>query len=362
MNKKKLSTAHGLSIEKHPFGVTTCGDPVDIYGLCNSHGNAVRVTNYGATIVSALVPDQEGKLGDVVLGYETLSEYENNEGYLGAIVGRYANRIAKSRFVLDGAPCELTKNEGEHHLHGGKTGLNSRVWSAEPRFEEDRVVLDLTTRLADGEDGYPGNLDVRVTISFTNSNELVIEFGAVADKTTVVNLTHHGYFNLSAFDSENCLDHQLRIDGSRYTPVDSELIPTGGLESVAGTPFDFRRGKTIGQDIRSGVDSLIPYGGYDHNWVLDKKDKALSVAAEVMDPVSGRKMTVETTQPGLQFYTGQYLKNKTSKKEGSYDAYAGFCLETQHFPDSPNQENFPSVCLQKGDFYSEKVVYRFDLI
>lgn len=362
MNQVMTASNSRHSIKKEFFGSTSNGELVDLYTLQNSQGNQIKITNYGATIVSIIVPDRNGQLDDVVLGYQSLSEYENNGGYLGATVGRFANRIDKGRFMLDGQYYQVSNNEGLNHLHGGLNALHNRVWLVDELENKGTVGLILQTQLEDGEEGFPGKLDITLTVTFNDSNELTFDYKAISNKSTIVNLTNHSYFNLSGSESLDCLEHILCIHASHYTPINHELIPTGEIKTVKNTHFDFTNPKMIGLNLTFSEDSTYPSDGYDHNWVLDHDSQLMQIAAEVVDPKTGRKLIVETTQPGLQFYSGQYLNLKTSKEQSYYAPFAGFCLETQHFPDSPNHDHFPSVRLDKGDVYFEKTLYRFELM
>jgi aldose 1-epimerase len=296
----------------------------------------------------------------VVLGYPTLDGYLKPHPYFGAIVGRVGNRIAKGKFTLEGVTYKLATNDGENHLHGGIKGFDKVVWNAEPVREDSAVGVKFSYLSKDGEEGYPGNLSCAVTYWLTNNNELKIEYQATTDKATPVNLTHHSYFNLAGQGQGDILNHQLEILADRFTPVDKGLIPTGELRSVEGTPMDFRQPHTIGERINSD-DEQLKFGlGYDHNWVLNKTSDSLALAARVYEPATGRVMEVRTTEPGLQFYCGNFLDGTLTGKEGRvYKHRYGFCLETQHFPDSPNQPKFPSTILRPGETYNTETVYRF---
>ncbi len=329
------------------------------YTLRNSGGMEVRLTNYGATVTAIRVPDRHGKSGDVVLGYNSLEGYVNavDRPYFGAIVGRYGNRIAKGAFPLDGKTYTLARNNGENHLHGGNMGFDKVIWDA-------RVLGPRSIRFSrisrDGEEGYPGNLSVQITYTLENDNALRIDYRATTDKATPVNLTNHTYFNLAGEGAPTILDHELEIAANAFTPVDKGLIPTGEIRRVAGTPFDFRKAKPIGRDIGKS-DRQLTYGlGYDHNWVLDKSRGALALAATVYEPRSGRVLEVFTKEPGLQFYCGNFLDGRLRGKSGKpYLHRSGLCLETQHFPDSPNHPGFPSTILRPGETYTTTTVYKF---
>jgi aldose 1-epimerase len=345
-------------MQKKEFGKTAAGQPVDVYILTNQHGMEVAITNYGGTVVSLKVPDRSRKFADVVLGYDDVSGYENGKSYFGAIVGRYANRIAHAKFTLDGATYTLPKNDGDNHLHGG---FNKRVWTAKDVSGSAGMALQLDYLSPDGEEGYPGNLSVRVVYTLTTNNELKIDYSATTDKPTVLNLSHHSYFNLAGAGSGDILQHQLTLHADRFTPVDSTLIPTGELRAVKGTPFDFSKSTAIGAHIKDDDEQLKLGRGYDHNWVItNPKAGAMVLAAQVYEPQSGRVLEVSTTQPGIQFYTGNFLDPTIHGKGGKvYDFRSGFCLETQHFPDSPNHPDFPSTVLKPGEHFHSTTVYKF---
>ena len=316
--------------------------------------------NYGGTVVSLKVPDRKGKLGDVVLGFDDLDGYIKESPYFGALIGRFGNRIGKGSFTLGGRHYSLAKNDGENHLHGGVKGFDKVVWKAEPVRKDGDVGLSLTYLSKDGEEGYPGNLSVKVVYLWTRDNQLKIDYSATTDKETVVNLTHHSYFNLAG--EGDILGHRLWINADRFTPVDKGLIPTGELRSVKGTPMDFTREAAIGARIGQKDEQLKFGKGYDHNWVLNRKGEGLERAASLFDPGSGRVMEVYTTEPGLQFYSGNVLDGTLRGKAGRvYKRRTGLCLETQHFPDSPNKPGFPSVGLQPGEKYSTSTVYKFSV-
>ena len=345
-------------IRKQPFGKIADQSAIDLFTLTNAQGVEARIMTYGGTVVSLKVPDRTGKMGDVVLGHDTLEGYLKNNPYFGSIIGRYGNRIAKGRFSLGGRGYTLAKNNGENHLHGGTRGFDKVIWKPKEIRNKDGVGLALTYLSKDGEEGYPGNLAVTVVYTLTNQNELKIEYSATTDKETVVNLTNHSYFNLAG--SGNILNHEAMIKADRFNPVDRGLIPTGELRSVKGTPMDFTESTAIGTRINQQDEQLIFGKGYDHNWVLNHADGALGLAVRVVEPSSGRVMEVHTTEPGVQFYTGNFLDGSI-KGKGSrvYEQRSGFCLETQHFPDSPNQPNFPSTVLKPGQKYTSTTVYKF---
>ncbi len=343
-----------MKIEKRVFGQMPDGREVHIFRLENSNGMIAEITNYGAIVTSLEVPDREGELSDIVLGFESLDEYLGEHPYFGAVVGRYANRIAGARFELDGNEYRLAANDGNNHLHGGIGGFDKRVWDFEILTSEEGASRLLLTYLSpDGEEGYLGNLQVSVICELNDNNELRFEFMAETDKATPVNLAHHGYFNLNG-GTGPVLDHDLQINAGRFTGVNDELIPTGKLLPVDGGPMDFRDMKPVGRDIAG-----VP-GGYDHNYVLDGNEGEPGKAAVLYDPASGRQMEVLTTQPGVQLYTGNFLDGTITGREGVvYGKYWGLCLETQHFPDSPNQPSFPNTILRPGEEYKHTAVYRF---
>lgn len=335
---------------------------VRYFTMTNSNGMVVKATNYGAIITHIIVPDRDGKLADVALGYETAGSYMNavDKPYFGAIVGRYGNRIAEGRFTLDGADYKLAINNSPNHLHGGLVGFDKVIWDDEFDSEKNQLVLKYTSK--DMEEGYPGNLDVTVTYTLSDDNRLTVDYLATTDKATPVNLTQHTYFNLKGEGEGTILDHQLMLKASRFTPVDKTLIPTGELRPVKGAPFDFTSPKAIGKDIDQDNEQLTFGGGFDHNWVLDAdaNDSKLDLAAEVYEPSSGRVMKVLTTEPGIQFYCGNFLNGKLKGKAGKpYVKRGGFCLETQHYPDSPNQKDFPSTILKPGEKYETQTVFEF---
>jgi len=348
-----------MSRSTRPFGTTPDGQAVRLYTLRNTQGMTAEIMTYGAIVVSLTAPDKDGNFDDVVLGYDNLADYIKVSPYFGAIVGRYGNRIGKGKFTLDGTTYTLATNDGENHLHGGLKGFDKVVWDDEPVDRSDAVGVKLSYWSKDGEEGYPGNLKVSVTYLLTNRNELRIEYEATTDKATPVNVTHHGYFNLTG-GRRNILDHELMLNADRFTPVDAGLIPTGELRPVEGTPMDFRKRTAIGARIDNDYEQLKFGGGYDHNWVLNKKGDGMTLAAEVYEPTSGRLMTVRTTEPGIQFYAGNFLDGTITGKNGVvYKHRFGFCLETQHYPDSPNKPDFPSTILRPGRVYKTATVYAF---
>ena len=347
-----------MNIMKQEFGKTKEGKAVDIYTLVNDNNGEIRITNYGGIIVSLKVPDKNGQIDDVVLGYNTLTEYMENSPYFGALIGRYGNRIAKGTFELNGKKYTMAINNGPNHLHGGIVGFDKVVWNVKEIQLDNAIGLELSYLSKDGEEGYPGNLNVTVKYLWTNDNELTIEYAAATDKTTVVNLTSHSYFNLAG-KGDN-LNHEMMIDADKFTPVDDGLIPTGEFQSVEGTPFDFTSPTKIGARIDEDNEQLKYGQGYDHNFVINDYDGTLRKIVSVYEPMSGRLMEVSTTEPGVQFYSGNYINESMVGKEGlPYKARSGFCLETQHFPDSPNQPDFPTTTLEPGQKYSTTTVYKF---
>ena len=351
-------------ISKATWGTLPNGTTIDIYTLTNKHGLEARITNYGGIVVSLLTPDKNGKMEDVVLGFETLDEYMKDSPYFGCIVGRYGNRIAKGQFELKGKTYPLAKNDGENHLHGGLKGFDKVVWEAVPDTSSGEASLNLTYVSPDGEEGYPGNLEVRVVYSLTENDELKITYFATTDQQTPVNLTHHGYFNLTGGAKRDILSHELSINATGFLPVDSGLIPTGELRALNGTPFNFKTAKPIGNDINFDDIQLKLGKGFDHNWVLamHKPGGQPELAATVLEPESGRYMEVFTTEPGIQFYSGNFLDGTLKGKGGVvYQQRWGLCLETQHFPDSPNHLMYPSTTLVPGEHYSSTTIYKFSV-
>jgi aldose 1-epimerase len=347
-------------MNKQPFGKTKSGEAVDLYTLANSKGMEATITNYGGVVVSLKVPDRSGRSADVVLGFDKFEGYLTDPPYFGAIVGRYGNRIAKGRFTLNGREYKLAQNNGENALHGGLRGFDKRVWTARDVSGAAGPALELTYVSKDGEEGYPGTLTSKVVYTLTDNSELKIDYTATTDKDTVVNLTNHSYFNLAGQGEGDVLGHLVQITADRFTPVDTGLIPTGELRPVSGTPFDFRKPAAIGARINDNDEQLRIGKGYDHNFVLNSGGGSLALAARVTEPKSGRVMEVLTTEPGLQFYTGNFLDGTIRGKGGKvYNQRYGFCMETQHFPDSPNKPKFPSTVLKPGAQYRTTTVYRF---
>ncbi|OGT96389.1 MAG: galactose mutarotase [Gemmatimonadetes bacterium RIFCSPLOWO2_02_FULL_71_11] len=343
-----------------PFGTTPAGDTVEVFTLTNAHGLEVRAGTYGGIIVSLFVPDRDGRMADVVLGHDSLDGYLRGSLYFGAIVGRFGNRIANARFIVDGMTYRLVANDGRNHLHGGLRGFDQVVWRAAPFRTDSTVGVVLSYTSPDGEEGYPGNLNARVTYTLTDRNELVVDYLATTDKATPVNLTQHSYFNLAGEGAGDVLGHLLRINADLMTPVDENLIPTGAIVPVAGGPFDFRSLTAIGARIATDDEQLHRGRGYDHNFVLNRGEPGLVHAALVVEPTSGRTLDIYTTEPGLQFYSGNFLDGSVVGKAGrAYRHRTGLCLETQHYPDSPNQPGFPSTLLRPGEDYRSRTVFAF---
>jgi len=352
----------GSSVTKTTTKAMFEGKPVELATLKNAHGVEVQAINYGGIITSMKVPDRTGAIADVVLGFDRPESYwaDPPPPYFGAIVGRYGNRLAKAQFALGGKTYKLAANNGVNHLHGGKRGFDKVIWDMATRDTPQGSSVIFTRTSPDGEEGYPGNVHATVTYTLTDKNELIVEYRATTDKATPINLTQHSYFNLAGEGSGDVLAHQLTINADRYTPVDDTLIPTGELAPVAGTPFDFRQATAVGARINGDHPQLKAGKGYDHNWVLNRKGTGPQFAARVTDPKSGRTLEVSTTEPGVQFYAGNFLDGTIKGKGGRpYGHRAGLCLETQHFPDSPNKANFPSTILQPGKVYSSKTVMTF---
>ena len=345
------------TISQAPFGKTADGTPVEIYTLRNDKGCEARIMTYGGIVVSLKVPDKNGNFGDVVLGYDKLDDYVKNSPFFGALVGRYGNRIAKGKFTLDGKEYTLAVNSGANNLHGGPVGFDKRVWKATALLTADGPVLKLNYLSQDGDQGFPGNLNVTATYTLTADNGLLLSYTATTDKPTLCNLTQHSYFNLAG--KGDVLNYLVYINADKFTPVDKALIPTGELKPVEGTPFDFRKPTAIGARINA-ADEQIKFGnGYDHNWVINKPPGKLGLVARVTDPTSGRVMEVLSTEPGVQFYTGNFLDGYTGKGGWVYKNRSGLCFEPQHYPDSPNHPQFPSAALKPGETYQNTILYRF---
>jgi aldose 1-epimerase len=345
-----------MSIAKTSFGKTEDGQEIDLYTCTNANGLVVKLTNYGAIVVSVETPDRDGKLANITLGFDKLDGYLQRHPYFGATVGRYCNRIAKGKFTLDGQEYTLAANNGENHLHGGVAGFDKQVWKAEEVKTDDGVGIKFTRRSVDGEEGYPGNLDAVVTYTLTNANELRMEFSATTDKATPCNLTNHNYWNLAGVGSGTNENHELQLESDKYLPVDDGLIPTGELADVKGTPLDFTSPHKIGERLKQIAADPV---GYDHCFVLRSQDGSLALAARVKEPSSGRVMEIFTTQPGIQLYSGNFLDG--SEGAGGFKQYGAFCLETQHYPDSPNQPTFPTTILKPGETYKQTTVHKFSV-
>lgn len=340
------------------FGKTPSGQDVSLFTLTNAAGMEVKITNFGGVIISVKVPDRNGVFADVVLGFDELEPYLHKSPYFGALIGRFGNRIANGQFELDGKKFQLDTNDGANHLHGGVQGFDKVVWSAEAVATEQVVGLKLFYLSRDGDQGYPGNLQVTVTYTLTVDNSIAVDYHAKTDHATPINLTQHSYFNLAG--QGDVLQHQLMINADQFTPIDGTAIPLGGLQSVSGTPFDFRRAKAIGADINVEDQQLTSGRGYDHNFVLNKQQsKELSLAARAYDAASGRVLEVFTEEPGVQFYSGNFLDGSLTGKGRVYSYRSGFCLEPQHFPDSPNQPDFPSTILGPDEIYSSRTLFKF---
>ena len=348
-----------LKIDKIQFGETMDGTDVDQFILTNNSGMEIRIITYGGIITSWTAPDKNGNYKDIVLGYNTLAEYEAETPYFGALIGRYGNRIAKGKFSLDNQEYTLAVNNGVNHLHGGLKGFDKVVWDAKTIISDSTVSLELSYLSKDMEEGYPGNLESKVTYTLNNEDELSVSYEATTDKPTIVNLTQHSYFNLTADFNKDILGHELVINADSFLPVDKTLIPTGEFRDVTGTPFDFKTSKTIGTHIDNENIQLKNGLGYDHCWVLNDQDNGVRFVASAYEPISGRLLEVFSDEPGIQFYSGNFLDGTLpSKNKGMYQHRTGFCLETQHYPNSPNQENFTSVILKPGEKYKSKTVFR----
>ena len=349
-----------MKIEKQSFGKTEDGAAVHLYTLTNGNGMKVQITNYGGIVTAIVVPDKNGSFGDVVLGYDKLEGYLKNNPYFGCIIGRYGNRIAKGEFKLNDKAYRLAINNEPNHLHGGLTGFDKVLWAAKELKNKNAVGLELSYLSKDGEEGYPGNLSVKVIYTLNNDNALQIDYAATTDQPTICNLTNHSYFNLKDAGASPILDHELMLDADCFTPVDETLIPTGELRSVVGTPFDFKELNKIGARINS-ADEQIKFGlGYDHNFVLNGKAGELRLVGKLSESTTGRILEIWTTEPGIQFYSGNFLDGAITGKNGTVYHYRhGLCLETQHYPDSPNQPDFPSTVLSPGEVYQTTTVYKF---
>lgn len=355
-----LLAAAAMTVTSSVFGTMPDGTVVNVFTLTNGHGVEARIITYGAAVASIKVPDRSGRFDDIVTGFDTLDGYLTRSRFFGAIVGRYANRIANARFTLEGRTFELAANNGKNHLHGGRRGFDKVVWKSSPFERDGNVGVTLSYVSVDGEEGYPGTLNVTVTYTLTARDELRIDYAATTDKATPVNLSNHSYFNLAGHGSRDILEHLLSVDADAYTPVDETLIPTGEIAPVAGTPFDFRTPTAIGARIDSDAEQTRRGKGYDHNFVLNGRPGTLRPVARLVDPSSGRTMDVATTEPGMQFYSGNNLDGSAVGKSGrAYGRRTSLCLETQHFPDSPNRPNFPSTILKPGEQFRSTTVFTF---
>jgi len=349
-----MTAIQTLRITSEPFGTMPDGTEVLLFSLANDRGMEVKVINYGGIITAIKVPDRNGDIADVVLGHDSLDGYLNHSRYFGALIGRHANRIARGKFLLNGVAYSLPINSGPNHLHGGSQGFDKVIWT--PNKTDNGLELHYRSR--DGEEGYPGNLDAIVTYGLADENELRIEYRATTDRDTIVNLTNHSYFNLAG--GGTILDHEVQINADAFTPIDETLIPTGEIKCVQKTPMDFTSATSIGARINEDDEQLRNAGGYDHNFVLRQENSAFTSAAKVYEPKSGRVMEILSTEPGLQFYSGNFLNGSIIGKAGrAYVKHSGCCLETQHFPDSPNHPNFPSTVLKPGEEYQHTTLFRF---
>jgi aldose 1-epimerase len=352
-----------MKITQKSFGKTAQGEAVTLYTLTNGNGMKVSLTNYGANIVSIIVPDSKGTMADVNLGYDKVAGYEKNAPGFGSFIGRHANRIGGAKFEINGKIYELDKNDGDNNLHGGFTGYNKFVYETESYEDDDIASVEFSRLSPHMEQGFPGNLDITVTYSLTEANELVIEYLAVSDRDTIVNLTNHSYFNLSGHNAGSVLDHKVWIKANQFTPTDKQLIPTGELRDVTGTPMDFRVAKKLGQDIDSNYEPLVFAGGYDHNYVLDISGTDVEKVAEMIDEKSGRKLEVFTDMPGIQLYSANFLTPIEDSKAGAvYNKRDAVCFETQYFPNSCNISSFPSCLLKAGKEYDSVTIYKFSVI
>lgn len=359
----KHSSKNQSLIYRSEFGTTKNGEPVSVFTLSNANGISISVINYGGAVISLKTPDHEGEFENIVLGYETLADYESGVSYMGALIGRFANRIANGVFELNGETYSLATNAGHTHLHGGELGFDKVVWDAEASIRSDGPSLLLKYTSADGEEGYPGTLRVRVRYTLTSDNKLQIDYEASTNRVTPINLTSHCYFNLSGDMKRDILDHHLEISADLFTPVDQALIPTGEYCPVEGTPFDFRTAKSIGKEINADNQQIRLAHGFDHNWVIDMQaDGEMKYVATLSNFESGRVLKVHSTEPGLQFYSGNALSTMGTSNRMCYKNRDGLCLETQHFPDSPNQPKFPSTTLRPGEVYRSRTIYAFSTI
>lgn len=347
-----------MKLQQDIFGTTQNNQPIERYTLTSATDSQIQIITLGGIITTLTLPDRNGQLADIVLGFDTLTSYETNTAYLGTLVGRYGNRIANGQFTLNNQTHKLATNNGPNHLHGGIQGFNKKIWTAIPFHTPNEAGVHLSYISRDGEEGYPGTLSATVTYTFTDDHTFKITYRATTDKPTHINLTHHGYFNLSS--TNTILDHTLKLNASQFTSINNTLIPTGEMQSVQNTPFDFTKAKRIGDHINANNEQIQFGGGYDHNFVIDHWNNTLQHIATVTDPQSGRTMALHTTEPGVQFYTGNFLDGSAiGKNNTAYTKRSGFCLETQHFPDSPNQPQFPTTVLNPGETYQSETLYIF---
>ncbi|PRX46859.1 aldose epimerase family protein [Salegentibacter salegens] len=359
-NEMNTEKSQKTEMQKEDYGTTGDGEKVAQYTLTNDNGMEVKIITYGGRITSLKAPDKNDEFENVVLGFNSLEQYTKDNPFFGALIGRFGNRIAKGKFTLDGEEYTLAQNDGQNHLHGGEKGFDKVVWTVD---DASANSISLSYISEDMEEGYPGKLETTVVYTLTDDNALDVDYKATTDKTTVVNLTQHAYFNLSGNFSETILDHKIEINADEFLPVNETLIPTGELKEVAGTPFDFREAKTVEQHIEEKNQQLKRGQGYDHCWVLNQQDSGMRFAASAYHEESGRMLEVHTNEPGIQFYSGNFLDGTLPQAngEGNYGHRSGFCLETQHYPDSPNQEGFPSVVLKPGETYSSKTSFKFSV-
>ncbi|WP_037316985.1 aldose epimerase family protein [Salegentibacter sp. Hel_I_6] len=359
-NKMNTEKSQKTEMQKEDYGTTSDGEKVAQYTLTNENGMEVKIITYGGRITSLKAPNKNDEFENVVLGFDSLEQYTKDNPFFGALIGRFGNRIANGKFTLDGEEYTLAQNDGQNHLHGGEKGFDKVVWTVD---DASTNSLTLSYISEDMEEGYPGTLETTVVYTLTEDNALEVDYNATTDKKTVLNLTQHAYFNLSGDFSETILDHKIEINADKFLPVNETLIPTGELKDVAGTPFDFREAKTVEQHIEEKNEQLERGKGYDHNWVLNEQDSGMRFAASAYHEESGRMLEVHTNEPGIQFYSGNFLDGTLPQAdgEGNYGHRSGFCLETQHYPDSPNQEGFPSVVLEPGETYSSKTSFKFSV-
>ena len=361
LSSKSFSEENLARLSSYPFGTLSDGREVNAFVLKNARGMSVQILDLGGVIASIKVPDSSGNFADVTTGFDYPQPYLDGAGYMGAIVGRYANRISGGKFSIDGIDYSLAKNNGDNAIHGGLVGFDKKIWDVEFLVSLHDSKLKLSTFSPDGEEGYPGRVEVSVTYTLNDQNQLTIDYSATSDKATIINLTNHAYFNLDGHQAGSILEHEVMLNANHFTPIDESSIPTGVILDVAGTPLDFRQRKAIGLEIESEDRQMTFGSGYDHNFVINHSESGrVSLAAEVYSPNSGRVMKVYTDQPGVQFYTGNFLNGKLVGKEGAvYGRRSAFCLETQHFPDSPNKPTFPSTILQPGDQFASRTIFEF---